>query len=255
MLKLAFTISCYRLLDFVQLGLAQLRKLSPESPVLVSDDRANESPGIESLASRYSAAYICSKIRRGHFAADMNSLVNALVFAKARECDVAVKVSQRFIFRKPESIEWIKRCFENPEICAATPGQPTQVNGASRASKGFAAFTTLSDVVAIRVGSISPEELIAMYREKFVTDRAPWGSFIEVAVDQLHSKKFPGRTLKIDQLTNPNPPEDPIYLRRYQTSPELYHKLAAEHGIGGKFTVEEWGAIEGRKYLCKPRVV
>lgn len=219
----------------------------------MSDDVSPESPGIAALASQNGAAYLCSPKRRGHFAAAFQSIVNSLVFAKARECDVAITVSQRFIFRKPEGIEAIRRTFENPEICAATPGQPRRVNGENRAAQGFAQFTTLSDVVCIRVGSISPEEFVHMYRHRLLTEKAPYASFIEVAVDDLHSRKFPGKTLKIEELTNPQ--LDPIYLRRYQHRPEDYRKLASEHGFGGAFTTEEWSMIEKRSYLCKPKVI
>jgi hypothetical protein len=252
-LKLAFTLSTYRLCDFVRLGLKQLRKLSPESPILVSDDVSQESRGISSAANEHSAQYVCSRVRRGHFASDFQSLVSSLVFAKSQGADIAVKVSQRFVFRKPDGIEVIRRAFENPEIMVVTPGQPKEVNGHSRSTKGFKLFSTLSDVVAIRVGSISPEELLAMYRKKISTDRAPWASFIEVAVDQLHSTKFPGRTLKLEELTNPT--DDPVYLRRYQATDNDYRNLALGNGFNGQFRCDEWGQIEGPRYLCRPRVV
>jgi len=250
-LKLAFTISAYRLCDFVHLGLKQLRKLSPDSPILVSDDPSPESLGIRSHAEQHCATYDVARKRRGHFAGDFQSLVSALVFAQSRGADVAVKVSQRFIFRKPESIDVIQKAFADPNIMVATPGQPV-VNGFNRATKGFGQFTTLSDVVAIRVGAISAEEMLHMYRQKLLTDRAPWGSFIECAVDSLHSK-FAGRTVKMEELTTPR--SDPIFLRRYQATEQDYRTLALEHGFGGAFNTAEWGQIEGRKYLCRPRVV
>lgn len=250
-MKLAFTISAYRLCDFVHLGLKQIRKLSPDSPILVSDDISPESLGIRSHAEQHLAAYLPSRKRRGHFSGDFQSLVSALVFAQSRGADVAVKVSQRFIFRKPESIEVIQRAFADPNIMVATPGQP-QVNGFNRATKGFGQFTTLSDVVAIRVGAISAEELLHTYRHQLLTDKAPWGSFIEVAINQLHGK-FAGRTVKIDELTTPQ--QDPIFLRRYQASEQDYRNLALEHGWNGRFPVAEWGAMEGRNYLCRPKVV
>lgn len=251
-MKLAFTLSTYRLCDFVHLGLKQLRKLSPESPILVSDDASPESGGISSLANRYCAQYLPTRIRKGHFSGDFQSLVNALVFAKSQGCDVAVKVSQRFIFRKAESIEALKKAFENPEILMVTPGQPRQVNGHNRAAQGFAQFTTLSDIVALRVSAMSPEELLHTYRKRLITDKAPWGSFLEVLVNDLHGR-FGEKSLRLDALTTPT--EDPIYLRRYQHKDEDYRKLAGEHGFGGEFFTGEWGAREGRKYLCRPRVV
>ena len=252
-MKLAFTISSYRLCDFVHLGLKQLRKLSPDSPILVSDDISAESPGIRSHASQHCAQYLPTRVRKGHFSGDFQSLVNGLVFAQSQGADVAVKVSQRFIFRKPESIDVLRKAFENPEILMVTPGQPKQVNGHNRAAQGFAQFTTLSDVVAIRVGAISAEELLAIYRKRLVTDKAPWSSFLEVLVNDLHGSRFAGKTVRLDELTNPQP--DPWFLRRYQHSPEDYQKLAGEHGFGGAFNTAEWSQIEQRNYLCRPRVV
>jgi len=251
-LKLAFTISSYRLCDFVHLGLKQLRKLSPDSPILVSDDVSAESPGIRSHASQHCAQYLPTRVRKGHFSGDFQSLVNGLVFAQSQGADVAVKVSQRFIFRRPESIEVLRKVFENPEILMVTPGQPKQVNGHNRAAQGFAQFTTLSDVVALRVSAISPEELLHTYRKRLLTDKAPWGSFLEVLVNDLHGR-FGEKSLRLDELTNPQP--DPWFLRRYQHSPEDYRKLAGEHGFGGEFYCGAWAAKEGRHYLCRPRVV
>jgi hypothetical protein len=244
--NLAFTISSYRLTSFVQLGLAQFRQLSPESPLLVSDDRSHESDEIKRISEQYGANYKCSRVRRSHFGGDFQGLVNALAFAEAAGADVGIKVSQRFIFRRPESIEVIKRAFADPNICVATPGQPAK-GGA------FAKFTTLSDIVAIRVGSITPEDLLQMYRGRLIREKVPWASFIECAVDDLHHSKFPGRTVKMPELTNPV--GDPIYLRRYQATEQQYRNLALTHGLNGIYPTNEWGQIEGRRYMCRPVVV
>jgi len=245
-MTIAFTISSYRLVPFVRLGLAQLRALSPDSPILVSDDPAPESAEIKKAAQDYHATYRAPTKRRGHFAGDFQSLVNALAFAQAAGADIAIKASQRFIFRKPESISVLHKVFDDPNICVATPGQPAK-GGA------FTKFTTLSDIVAIRVGSISPEELLQMYRGRLMREQVPWASFIECAVDDLHHTKFPGRTVKVPELTNPTP--DPIYLRRYQSTEAQYRDTALTHGLNGLYPTEEWGKIEGRRYMCRPIVV
>lgn len=252
-MKLAFTISSYRLVDFVRLGLAQLSKLSPDSPVVVSDDRSQESHHIEAAAGERGAAYACSRVRKGHFSADFQSIINALVFAKAVEADVAVKISQRFILRKPESIDVIRKAFEDPNIVMATPGQPSVTNG-TRAAKGFSQFSILTDVVMFRVGAITPEDLLVMYRARIIRERVPWASFIECTIDQLHSQ-FSGRTAKLQELTNQPDLNDPIYLRRYQNTEQQYRDLALGHGWNGQFPVAEWGSMEQRNYMCKPLVV
>lgn len=248
--KLAFTISSYRLSDFVKLGLKQLQKLSPESPILVSDDRGPESDMIRQLAEEHGVAYRGSTKRRGHFASDYLSIMNSVAFAEAAGADVAIKVSQRFIFRKPESIDVIHKVFSDLNIMAATPGQPRVMPGKGKAANGFGNFTILSDVVMIRVGAITPEELLIMYRSRILREKTNWKTFIEGAVDELHHNKFPGRTAKIQELTNPT--EDPIYLRRYQAKEQQYRDLALSNGFEGVFPLCEWAQIEQRNYLCKP---
>lgn len=251
-MKIAFTIGSYRLSDFIKLGIKQIQKLSPDSPILVSDDRAQESAAIEKIAEEHGCAYLCSRVKRGHFAQDFQAIANALAFAQANDCDVAVKVSQRFIFRKPEAIDVIRKTFEDPNILVATPGRPS-TPGADRASKGFSNFSILTDIVCIRVGCITPDELIAMYREKVNKGVVPWASFVECAIDNLHSDKFHGRTARIAELTNPT--DEPIYLRRYQAKERQYKDLALGLGFSGCFPLAEWGCIERNKYNPKPMVV
>lgn len=251
--KLAFTISSYRLHDFVKLGLKQLQKLSPDSSILVSDDRGAESEMIKQTAEEHGAAYRGSDKRRGHFCADYQGLVNSLAFAEAAGADVAVKVSQRFIFRKPESIDVIHKTFSDSNILAATPGRPRVMPGKGKASKGFSNFGILSDVVMIRVGAMTPMDLLVMYRERLLNARSSIASFIECTVDLLHTEKFPGRTARIEELTNPT--VDPIYLRRYQATGQQYRELAESYGFGGVFPTCEWAQIEQGNYLCKPVVV
>ncbi|HEU0069505.1 MAG TPA: hypothetical protein VFQ26_09660, partial [Nitrospiraceae bacterium] len=143
----------------------------------------------------------------------------------------------------------IQKVFSDSNICVATPGKPTPRTN-NRASKGFGAFTTLPDIVMIRVGCISPQDLLVMYRERLIREKTPWASFLECAVDDLHNRKFPGRTVKLEEFTNPT--DNPIYLRRYQASEQQYRELAVTHGMNGRFPCEEWGQIELRNYVCKP---
>ena len=242
------------MLPFIKLSVLQLKRLVPDVDILISDDPSPESPAIEALAKEHGCSYLGARVRRGHFASDFQSLVNSLAFAEAVGADVAVKVSQRFVFRKLESIEIFRKTFSDQNIMAATPGQP-KVNGATRQTSGFGAFGTLSDVVAIRVGSITPENLIHLYRARLMREKVPWASFIECLVDELHTRVFPGKTVKIAELTNPENPADPIYLRRYQAGERLYHELAQSHGITAQFPLCEWAQIEQGNYLCRPILV
>lgn len=252
-MRIAFTIGSYRLVDFIKLGIKQIQTLSSDSPILISDDPSVESEYIRRLAKETGCAYSGAKTRRGHFSADFQAIINSIAFAKAAEADVAVKVSQRFIFRKPEAIDVIRKTFEDPNILMATPGQPMVTNG-TKAAKGFSQFSILTDVVMFRVGAITPEELLVMYRARILRERVPWSSFIECTIDELHGK-FQGCTAKLDELTSQPDPRDPIYFRRYQNTEQQYRDLALSHGFNGNFTTAEWGAIELRNYMCKPQVV
>lgn len=253
-MTIAFTIGSYQLFQFVYLGLKQLQELSPESPVLVSDDRSNASEQIEAVAHECGAAFECSKVRRGHFAGDFQSLVSALAFAQAVDADIAVKVSQRFVFRKRDAIDAIKKAFEDEKIAAATPGRPSVVfNTGTKKGGTFNAFSMLSDVVCIRAKELKPEQLLHLYRQRLMRERTPWASFIECTVDELHSHVFPGRTVKIAEITDPQP--DPWYLRRYQARQDQYRELATRHGIGGHFDLVEWALIEKHGYQPRPLVV
>lgn len=252
-MRIAFTIGAYKLTPFIRLSILQLQKLAPGCAILVSDDPSGESPEIRKVCDELGVTYRGATARRGHFAADFQSLVNALVFAEAAGAEIAVKVSQRFIFRKPESIEVIRKTFADPNIMVATPGQPIRHNG-SRSAHGFSAFTTLSDVVMMRVGAMTAADLLNLYRSRIRREQVPWASFIECVVDELHSRVFPGKTAKIAELTNPVP--DPIYLRRYQATERQYRDLALAYGFSGDFTLVEWNAIEpGGSYFCRPIVI
>jgi hypothetical protein len=251
--KLAFTIGAYRLYDFIKLGLLQLQKLSPESPILISDDVSPESKAIQKLAEDSGVEYMGSSKRRGHFASDFQSLVNAMVFAEAMGCDVSVKVSQRFIFKEPASIDALQRPFESGTCAVITPGQPTRA--LVRSALGFTKFAILTDVVAIRVGALSAEELLKLYRDRISRETVPWASYVECAIHEMQTTRFQERTCIAHELTDHQDPRRPIYLRRYQNREAEYIGLAASLGFGGRFPTGEWGQIEGGRYLSRPLVV
>lgn len=253
-MRLAFTIGSYRLHDFIKLGIQQIQKLSPDSPILVSDDSGPESQYIQRTTEESGCVYRGIDKRRGHFGGDFQSIINSLVFAEAAGADVAVKVSQRFIFRKPESIDAIQRTFSDSNIMLATPGQPT-VTAGGKAQKGFSAFTILTDIVCLRVGAIKAEDLLVMYRSRIINEKVPWKDFIECTIDQLHANQFNGKSARMMELTNQPNFLDPIYLRRYQNTEQQYRNLANENGWNGQFPLSEWGQIEQRSYMCHPVVV
>ncbi len=254
-MRLAFTISSYRLFDFVHLGIKQLRKLcGPDVPILISDDHAVESQYIRQLAKEHGVEYMGSDKKRGHFSGDAQSLVNAISFGVSAGADVAIKVSQRFIFRLPESIKVIERAFAKPEMLIAIPGQPKRAFG-SKAAKGFSNFAVLSDVVMVRPSIQIAARFLQLYRHRITTETVPWKTFIEPAVHAIFNDVGPERSQLIPELTDHMDQANPIYFRRYQNTEEQYRALAATHGILGRFPVVEWGMIEGRMYMAQPVVI
>ncbi len=251
-MNFAFTIGAYRLCDFVKLNVLQIRKLCPEAMILISDDRSSESYFMEKIANDLHCSYVCAREKRGHFAGDVQSILNSLAFAEAAGADVAVKISQRLIFRSPSTIGALRAAFEDPNIHFASPGQPKGVRG-SKSTQGFGQFAVLSDLVCTRVGAIKPEEIKQVYVERIQNEIVPWKEFIEALIHSLHINKFPGHSSYLPELTDPGP--DLPFLRRYQCAEGDYHRLAAEHGMTGKFPLTEWGAIEGGTYRPKALVV
>jgi len=205
------------------------------------------------MAREHSCAYIGAREKRGHFASDYQSIVNSVAFARSQNCDVAIKISQRFIIRREPAIDVIQKVFDDPNVMAATPGRPN-VGYNTGAGGTFAAFSILTDIVMIRADAISPEELISLYRERLNREIVQWASFVECAVDELHSRVFNGKTKLVPELTNPSK-EDPMFLRRYQASEKQYNDLAKENGFSGRFPLVEWALIERQNYMAKPVIV
>ena len=252
-MRLAFTLSTYRLFDFIHLGIKQLRALRPDAPILLSDDFSPESVFIKQLAKEQNVEYVGSDKRRGHFAGDMQSLVSAIMFADVVEADLAIKISQRFMLRLPEAIEVIERAFEDPSIAMAIPGQPKGTMG-GKASKGFSEFAVLSDIVCVRPSQFPASRMLEIYRRRIVEEKVPWKTFIEAAVHEAHMK-LGAQSKLLPELTDHGDQANPIYLRRYQNTEAQYVALANKHGITGRFPLAEWGLIQGKGYMAKPVVV
>lgn len=252
-MRIAFTISSYRLFDFVHLGLRQIRRLRPDAPILISDDFSPESVYIRQFAKEHGVEFMGSEKRRAHFSGDCQSIVNSIAFAEAVGADVSVKVSQRFIFRLPRSIETIEKVFEDPTAAMAIPGQPKVAFG-SQAAKGFSAFAVLSDVVCCRPSLFPAQRMLDIYRRRVTQETVMWKAFIEGAVHEGFNGLGPAARL-LPELTDHTDPSNPIYLRRYQVGEQQYNQLAAEHGIRGRFPVGEWSQIEGSAYSANPVIV
>jgi len=247
-MRFAFTIGSYRLCDFIRLNIRQIQEIFPDSPILVSDDASPESHIIERIAKDCGVNYIGTKGKRGHFGGDVQALLNCLAFGEAAKSDVYVKVSQRFVFRKPECRAILEDYFSKFDF--ASPGQPKKIHGMTM-THGFGAFAVLSDLVVFKAGTLGPHELMEIYRNRINNEQVPWKDFVESLIHALHLYRYKDRSVMMPEFTDSSK-EDPLYLRRYQSSEREYQSLASQRGIAGRFPLAEWAVLDGRSYVVNP---
>jgi hypothetical protein len=255
-MTIALTISSYLLQDFVELGLRQILKIFPGSPVLVSDDFSPRSESIADMATTLGATYIVANTRRGHFAGDCQSTGNSISFAQAHNADIAIKVSQRFIFVNPICHGLILRAFEDGKIDFALPGPMPIDTLRPGGSAGFSHFPVLTDLMMFRTSACDTESMVNEYKAKVTNEwGTPTGTFIEALAKQWIDGRFKGRSLLMGEFTkhvNGRSGGD-LYLRRNQNHQHTYRELARLHGINGDFLLDEWQKIDGAQYWPRPR--
>lgn len=253
-MKFALCISSYLFPEFVELNLNRLRAIFGTDPILVSDDRSQNSEQIQSVSERNGAAYLCSRIRRNHFAGDLASIINGLTFAEANNADVFIKVSLRLILLDPQLRNDFQGYFQTRPIVLAVPQRlhPTQV--ITKSGNGFVQMPLMTDVLLIRVGSIKPQELIDRYRRKVATEKVNHRSFIEALFTDL-KHELGHRCMALDELSTHIPGVPHRYLRKVQNHRAEYTDLAAKLGIQGQFLTDEWARIEGVNYRPRPVLV
>lgn len=251
----ALCVSSYFFPEFVELNLIKLRAIFGTDPILVSDDRSQNSEAIQSVAQKYNASYVCSRVRRHHFAGDLASIVNGLSFAEAQGADVFIKVSLRLILLDLQLRHDFQGYFETKPIVLAVPQRlhPSQV--ITKSGNGFIQMPLMTDVILFRVGSIKPQELIDRYRRKVTTEtKVKHSSFVEALfVDLRH--ELGDRCMALDELSTHLPGVPHRYLRKVQNHRQEYIDLANSLGIKGAFDTSEWARIEGVNYRPRPSVV
>lgn len=255
-MKFAVTISSFLFGDFVEMNILMTRHVfGQDVSILVSDDRSVNSDKIEAVASKYGVAYDCSRVQRGHFANDLQGIVNSLVFAKASGCEIAVKVSFRFIFLDPTLLDVFTDRFTNHICHIAAPMKVRPGQLIRRESTTFAMVPVLSDVLFLRVSAIEPGELIEIYRRKVTTEKAPHASLIEALVFDLCVSKFKDQSIMLDELSYHQPGQKHRFLRKAQNIQMEYLDTARRIGITGAFDCREWRDILGVHYFPKPRAI
>lgn len=249
--RFAVTIGSYALPNFVALNIAALRRLfGPDLPILVSDDRSHLSPRIEQIANMNGCAFYGSKIRRGHFCADYQSVINSVAFAKQVGAEWAVKTSQRLVMFNLALRPILDRYLSQPSVVIALPGSPDPTRSRS---PGFAKYPFLTDVMFLRSSEIEPNFLREYYENHWKNGKNYFASFVEATVHDLIRGPWDGRHVVVHELTNMPQDSTRYYLRRYQNSAGEYERLAASLGLNlHGFQLDEWKRLD-KNYSPAPK--
>lgn len=256
-LSIAASIGSYKLPEFVELGICQIRAcLGHDTPILVVDDRSEQTHRIIEICQKHGVQLVESRVQRGHFAGDMTNTVNAITWARAHECEVAVKLSQRFVFRLPVCRSVIESVFADGLVHFASPGKMS-INTLRRGgSPTFAAMPALTDIMLFRAAAVDPQILIDTYRDKCQREKGlPWGQWVEATACDWHDVTFAGHSRKVEEFTNHQPGQEHIYLRRNQDDSGSYRDLARPYGICGEFRLDEWRMLERGMYDPRPMII
>lgn len=254
-MKFAITVSAYLMDDFVRLNLEMCKRIFPNSPLLVSDDISQRSPLIEAAASEYGAQYICSKKVRRHFLGDLQGVINSIVFARSQNCDIAVKISLRYILLDPSLRAMFEDRFTNHITNMILPSKVRPNQLIRRESMTFSQLPLLTDCILLRANAVEPQELIDHYRMKCTTEKAPHASLIEALFLDLAHGRFKDSTYISDELGVHQPGQPHRFLRKAQNNRVEYLDYAKRLGITGDFRTEEWSRLLGVHYSPKPRVI
>lgn len=252
-MRVAIAVGSYLLTPFVRLNLAQINTIWPDAPVLVSDDRSVNTEAIEAIAQDAGACFITSGNRRGHCGAKVQSIVSGLSFAQQEGADILLFLNQRFVPIHLEFREFIESPFADAKTHIVVAGRTTKSQIKLPASKYFNGLGLLTDVLAIRVNSISPADLLKAYTDGFKHGGFFIGLLIEPFLGKLLGSFFKDSAYVSSALSDANT-TTPTFFRREQTPSADYQALAAQHGFSGEFDVRDWLEIEPRTYRCRPEL-
>ena len=257
-MKVAITIGSYLLKDFIELGILQCQKCFPGEPILVSDDLSPRSQQIADIANNRGITYIGANSRRGHFAGDFMAILNAISFAKAHNADLAVKISQRFVFKGETARKLLLEAFLSDTTSYGLPGRMTVDTVRPGGNFGFTLMPVLTDIMVFRVSGCDPEAMANEYKQKV---SAEWGTatgtFVEAIANDWAYSRFKDKTVFMEDFTkhvNGRPGGD-LYLRRNQNHQSSYLELAKSHGLHGDFDLGDWQKLEGNAYYPRPRAL
>ena len=229
--------------------------LGNDTPILVSDDRSNESDAIKRVAFEEQVDYVCPQKRLSHHSGDWQAFINSIVYARQNKSHIAIKISQRLIPVMPEFWVPMFEAFANKNTSIVVPGRLNRKQVARPSAVFFTKFPLLTDILAMRARDVSPSMLLDTYKQRFTNATKHHDVLVEFAWNHLITTLFLNRTAVLDSWSNHEPFKAKLYLRKSQAIPAEYAKLGSMDGVSGQWNLHEWGAIERRQYLCRPKVV
>ncbi len=250
-MNIAVSLATYKLAPFVRLNLAQLKAIIPDAAVLVSDDRSDQTDEIDAISAEYDSAFVTSNARRGHCGGKIQSVVSGLSFAQQEGADILLVLNQRLVPVLPVFREYVEGPFTDLRTNIMVAGRTTKSQISLPSSKYFNGLGLLTDVLGIRVGSISPADFLKAYTDGYKHGGFFIGLLIEPFLGKLIGSYFKEST-HVSYSLGDAKVIAPAFLRREQGTSADYQALASQRGIAGEFDCRDWLEIEPNTLMMRP---
>ncbi len=143
--------------------------------------------------------------------------------------DLALKVSLRFLLVDPAAKDVLEQHFANPDVWLGLPGRISAHTIKQQASMFFAHFSVLTDILCVRTNSITPQMLKDRYETRVRNAGNAHDKLAESLWANLLDTHFATHAVSMNEFSVPRTP--PIYLRKAQSHPADYEKVAHERGM------------------------
>jgi hypothetical protein len=110
MTNLGLVISTFGTPEYIQLAMEVMKNNGVNIPVLVHDDSSGDK-NLQEICRKYGCNFTSTRTKYGHFAGDVASVHNGLIWAENKKIDVLIKMSRRFI----PLFDWTKSLLETIE--------------------------------------------------------------------------------------------------------------------------------------------
>jgi hypothetical protein len=114
--SVGIVIGTFASVPYIHMQLEARKRFYPNIPCLVVDDGSYEYPQLTEICQQYGADFFRNPARLGHVCGDMSSFVHGLLWAKAKNLCLLVKISRRWIMCRPwvEYLQQLAFCTQFP---------------------------------------------------------------------------------------------------------------------------------------------